>query len=190
MKFPYLSEIDNQRIEWSIAVGIILSVILGFGAYTQVLFVNGVLGEADCIYESLTPSGFRLQQSFSEWFVGFYNIVYLPFSIITCYIAFKQRNARSVFIWVFIGACITLAVVDTCYALFMPELNVSLFESYLSNLLGSPIIAFCVCLILLYQKDSRNNLTLKTKQENYLFLLLCVQLFFLGYLLSYKIYFG
>lgn len=157
----------------------VLSLILGFGSFTQTLFINGVLGQADSIYESLTPSGFMQPQSFTNWILSFYYIGHLPLSVVACYVVFKQRNLRSVFLSLTVVALLVLMVADTAFALLVPEVSHSLPESFLSNLLGSPIIAFFLCLLLLYSKKISDQINLQREFPKAIVpILLCAISFF------------
>lgn len=152
---------DQSRMVLAVSVGIVLSLILGFGAFTQQLFVNGVMGEADNFYEAVTPNGFMQPQSFYDWILSIYTVWHLPLSIVACFIAFRRVTTRQVFLSLTLGVFTVLVVVDTGYAVAIPENRSLLVESYLSNLLGSPIIALFLCLLLMAAKKVPDILPIK-----------------------------
>ena len=141
---------SRQRFLWALSLGSVLSLFLGFGAYPQQLFVNGVLGQANSFYEALTPAGFVRPHSFLDWIDGFYSIWHLPLAIAICYLALKYQRIRPIFFSLFVGILVALTLVDTAHGIFIAEIRTSLPESYLSDVLGAPIIAIVICLILLY----------------------------------------
>lgn len=143
------NSVGQSRLALSISVGLVLSLMLGFGAFTQLIFVNGVMGEADGFYEAYTPDGFLRPQSFVEWINSFYSLWHLPLSIVACFISFRKSGARQIFLPLAFNIFLVLMVVDTGYAIAIPENRGHLLESYLSNALGSPVIALVLCLILL-----------------------------------------
>ncbi len=133
-------------------MGIVLSLILGFGSFTQQIFVNGIMGEADSFYEAVTPDGFMQPQTFYDWVLSFYSPWHLPLSIVACFFSFRRPEAKRIFLPLALNIFAVLVIVDTGYAVAFPENRLLLVESYLSNLLGSPIIALVLCLFLMAVK--------------------------------------
>lgn len=142
------------------SAGAVISLLLGFGGYTQQIFVNGVLGDASSFYEALTPSGIVKQQTFIGWVGDFFFWGYLPLSIFACLRAFRQRTVREIFLTLTLGVFLVLSVVDTVFAFFYDSVRDALGECYLSNALGSPLIAFVGCLLVLGTKAAHEHLTL------------------------------
>lgn len=190
MKYSERFVIDKNRVVWSISIGVVLSIILGFGNFTQTIFINGVVGQANSIYESLTPVGFTQSQSFIDWILGFYFIGHLPLSIVACYIALKQKQLRPLFLAFTIGTLLVLTITDTLFSLFKPELSSTLIESYLSNALGSPVIAFFLCLILLCTKKFSEQINLKRDTFKSLIpIIICAISFFVIFVIVQNLFF-
>lgn len=165
-------KIEKNRLILAVSVGIILSFILGFGGYSQNIFINILFSESSSLYDTLTTSGcfiFTKPLTFIEWMKGLYSPLLLILSIINCYVAFQFKNTRRLLFFISIGTFLTLSVNDTYMHFMYPEFQDSLLESYLCNAVGSLIIAICICIILFLINRASELVSIPVQVSNIIF---------------------
>lgn len=156
-----ISNINLQRLIVAVFVSLILSVILSFGTFTQAIFVNAVLGDALSLHDAVYQTGLTGTTTFLSWIKLFYSWPYFASSFLVCYITLRYKNIRALFWSLTIGVFISVSIVDTIFLLCYASSYSDLLESYLSNSLGSPVVAVILIMLMMLTQKLIDHIPLK-----------------------------
>ncbi len=70
-------------------------------------------------------------------------------AVAACYFSFRDARVRGVAVRLAVSIFVALSVSDTVLSILNPEILSGLWESYLCNALGSPLLATFMCIILM-----------------------------------------
>lgn len=183
MKMFNKIKIQKNRLILTVSVGVLLSFVLSFGSYTQQLFMNGLFSDSFSLYDTLTPPDcFGLNSKeffFLDWIKSLFSASLFVLSTICCYIAFQHRNTRLLIIVLSVGVFFSLSIDDTYWYFSKIPGQPPLLESYICNALGAPIVALCICVILLITRKTSELLSIPYQFSNLIFPLLLGTFIFL-----------